>query len=296
MRLVNERMRREIYPWFLVRHCYDREAWEIARPDDAQLVFNRRTTLAGNYAHLAFAALDLDFPAAMTQRLLAAALNARLEAARSLPSWTESMATLDSLAEAGICRDPRAANFWADFWAQGREGKSDGSPKLCFMPQYWSLANAMIAHADGRQQTISAAVDRLGAMKPLKKLGKKGEPWFEAMRALAIDALAGPGANFTDLLAAAGAAGERFWDTADGVMLEAVFSRWCLGFAGVARDRGWPPQDVDPHPNIPLALLRLPPLDVNQVGLPYPDENLKDAIQKQLEQLDPERARPTNST
>ena len=288
MRLLNKRMRREIYPWNLVRQCYDLEAWEIARPDNPEVVFNRNNNLAGNYAHLAFAALDLDFPAAMSQHLLAAALNARLEGFQRMPTWTESMSTIDSLAEAGICRDTRAAGAWLNLWAQGREGRSDGAPGLCYMPQYWALANALSSYWSGEPEAQSTALHRLHSIKPLKKLGKKGEPWFEAMRALAIDALEKPGQNFTDLLAAAGSASERFWDTPEGVKLEAVFSRWCLGFACIARDRGWPAPEADPHPNIPVVLLRLAPLEVNQVGLPYPDENLRDAIQRLLEQLDKE--------
>ena len=161
----------------------------------------------------------------------------------------------------GIARDANAARSFAELYSRTSAGTSDGDPKVVSKPLHWGVANVLVAHATGA--SLEDAGKRLKSIPPSKKLGAKVGVILEAVRDLALECATAKSPEPTKHLRRLAEANAALWRYDDIGTFEAYLCQWGLALACVARDRGWKMPEEDPHPSMPLALLRLKPSKVD---------------------------------
>jgi hypothetical protein len=219
-----------------------------------------------SFQELAMAALDLGFGIELARNFLADSAWAYINLVR----YTRDPSAVDMpevLFRIGTCHDtPAAVAFCADY-LETREGRrGDRSPRGFDSPapddHHWHFANALALFHTGDTAGLAAALDELGTLPP-RKWRKYSDPWFKAMTRLAVHCLSASAPDPWDLLAEAAELNAKMFaaDIKD-LHYDAWFAERLLAFACAAQQRGWAVSDRDPHPSMPLGLLRLPPMRV----------------------------------
>ncbi|APR75268.1 Hypothetical protein A7982_00614 [Minicystis rosea] len=236
---------------------------------------------------LAMAAFDLGFGAETARQHLAESAGFYLDLQDRTAKSTapEALRTLFRIA---TTHDADAAKRFAKAYLQTPEGKrGEPSPRGMKTPNaddpWWYLANALACYYAGDAKGLADAVAELRTVPPPK--GPKGtDAWWSAMVELATQCLTAPSPDPFDLLAKVGELSAKvLGKEAQNLFYEAWFGEIALAFAAVAAERGWKIPDEDPHPSMPLALLRLPHASVPKRAwgdLPVIEPELAAAIER----------------
>jgi hypothetical protein len=239
------------------------------------------------YRDLAMAALDFGFDVDVARKLLADSAWAYI----NLQRYTRDPSAVNMpevLFRIGTCHDAPAGVAFCVAYLETREGRrGDRSPRGFNSPEpddhHWHFANALALFHTGDTAGLAAALDELPALPP-RKWRKYSDSWFKAMTRLAVHCLSAPTPDPWELLAEAAELNAKMFavDIKD-LHYDAWFAERLLAFACAAQQRGWTVPDRDPHPSMPLALLRLPPMRVPDYPWsepPAPDPELVRAIER----------------
>ena len=253
---------------------------------------------AVRYEMMAMAAFDLGFGLQPVRELLANSAWACIGLQRHTRSSVayEAMRTLFWI---GTCHDPRAAFEYAVGYLYTPEGRrGERSPRGFETPypddHFWHLANALALFHAGDAPGLTAALDELRSLPP-RKQWKYSDAWFKAMTALAVHCLTSPAPDPWELLRAVAEINQKkFARDHKDLFYEAWFGEIAMSFACAAQQRGWVVPEEDPHPSMPLALLRLPPMPVPDYPWwepPAPPPELVKAIERVAKGLPAAQAR-----
>lgn len=230
---------------------------------------------------LGVAALDLGLPPEAIRVFFADASRAYyhhiLQNIATNPLMGEPDRATESFFGFGIARDAAAAKTFAELYSRTSAGMSQRNPKLTRKPLHWGVANVLVAHATGG--SLADAAKQLKSIPASKALGAKVGAIMESLRELAFECATGrpEPTNHLRKLAEANAA---IWRYDDIGTFEAYLCQWGLALACLARERGWRMPEEDPHPSMPLALLRLKPvkIDLSDDKFPPPAADMKKRI------------------
>ncbi len=103
---------------------------------------------------------------------------------------------------------------------------------------------------------------------------------MERLRDLALECVTARSPEPTRRLRALAEANATIWRYNEIGTFEAYLCQWGLFLAALARDRGWKVPEEDPHPSMPLALLRLEPvrIDLSNEAFAPADAEMKKRI------------------
>jgi hypothetical protein len=250
---------------------------------------------SGAYQELAMVAFDLGFGLELTRKLLADSAWAYL----GLQQHTLQSAAVDMpevLFRIGTCHAAQTATAFCAGYLDTPEARRGECGPRGVTPDpddhFWHLANALALFHVGEANGLADALDELVTLPP-RKWRKYSDPWFKAMARLAIHCLTAPSPDPWDILAETAIVNAKMFavDIKD-LHYDAWFAEKVLAFACAAQQRGWVVPDRDPHPSMPLALMRLPPVPVPDYPWdqpPAPDPELVRAIERVAKGLPPRK-------
>ena len=257
---------------------FEEKSWSPARPDLETSVFGTLDDIIMRYQLLGLVSLDLGLGLEKARFYFAWSGRAFLRAAK-LP-MREGLDVMPAFSAFGITGDEKAAREFARDWAKGEVVQKEGESELCENEWSFSLNYVLAGHASGDSHLREKSVDYLKNKKPYKKFGAAGTAWFEAMRELALLCIEEKKPDPFEALTKAAMQNQAYWKT--GWEDDVVFERWfawnLFGFAAIAKQRGWSVPAKDPHPSIPLGLLRLPKMAIPDGEWLRPDEETHMAI------------------
>ena len=230
------------------------------------------------------AALDHDFGAAVVQRWLCESAGCH-HAVLRLEQNAFANDAWRCLSRIGLCGDFAAAKCFAAEYLKtpdavhGEEGTGGPSP----MPNdhFWHPTKALACFFAESSQ-LGAALDELLGM-PAPKRWKHSADWWRGITRLARESLGNDNPEPSTLLREVAEINQRMfeqWHKDD--FFERWFGELTLAFACAAHAAGWQIPEDDPHPSLPLELLRLPQkrVVVREVAtLPRLDHQLRTAIE-----------------
>jgi hypothetical protein len=248
------------------------------------------------YLELAMLSMDLGFGPEIARDLLGMSARAGIQYQQYTPlSGAPDM--LEVLFRIGTCHDAQAATAFCAAYLDTPEGRrGERSPRGFDSPgpddHFWHFANALALFHTGDTAVLPAALDEMLSLPP-RKWRKYSDPWFKAMTGLAIHCLTAPAPDPWELLAETAVVNAKMFaaDIKD-LHYDAWIAEKPLAFASAAQQRGWVVPDRDPHPSMPLALLRLPPMPVPDYPWsepPAPDPGLVRAIERVAKGLPPRK-------
>jgi hypothetical protein len=228
---------------------------------------------AYGFVCLAVACMDLGRPTEEARGWLGASLVAHYEGIRRTPTKAREDDPMFASFIAGVHRDEAAFARHAEAWEATPLGTQGEDYTDCTNPHFLRLSRVLVARTRGAP-ALEQAMESVRTAPPWKG-SKKGLPFYEGCRDMLIDAVAAPAPDplpFLKRLAPRN--GKSWWD----FYQETFLAQRPVGLAVVARDRGWIPPDKDPHPSMPMALLRLPPRPIVFGPLPRPSAELREQI------------------
>jgi hypothetical protein len=246
-------------------HPFESWRWKPLGPRSTS---SQREDWYGNVSamnqNLGVAAIDLGMPPDAVRAFFADASRAYyrhiVQNVETNPLIGEPDRATESFFGFGIARDTASAKAFAEIYSRTAAGMSEGNPKLTRNALHWGVANVLVCHAKG--SSLEEAANRLKKLPASKTLGAKVGAIMESLRELALECATGKPEPTRQLrkLAEANAA---IWRYDDIGTFEAYLCQWGLALACLARDRGWKMPDEDPHPSMPLSLLRLKPIKID---------------------------------
>jgi hypothetical protein len=231
---------------------------------------------ARSYQWLAVAAHGLGRPAVEVRRWLAEEARVWTDCCERAPTALSEIDAERVFASAGVC--DRAA---CERFSRAYLSTPHGSGAAIYERHWWHLVNAMAHHYSGDEPGAKASLAKLRTFGPFRIGGVRGAAWWKAEQRLGEECLLAKRPQPLERLAELAEMNARYFDWEDDLTPEAFFGARALAHACIARDRGWRPPVRDPHPSIPLELLRLEPMPVPERDwqhLPRPDARLVEAI------------------
>lgn len=203
---------------------------------------------------LGVAGLDLGLPAEAIRDYFADGVRASYQVMTMPDGGADPRSSIRALFALGIAGDKAAARKLAAACVRVgvHPGDADDTNR--------GVADVLMAHALGGSR--AAAVERLKGLRANKRVGANAVAVRESLRELTLHCATATVPEPTKLLRKLAAANAKIW-RAHHAGFEAYLAQHGVAVACMARDRGWRMPEEDPHPSMPVALLRLAPIRID---------------------------------
>lgn len=218
-------------------------------------------SVASRCALLAMTALDLNLGLDRARAWLAEAAACYIDMQNRTGRSTGFMA-LRTTFRIGTCHDASTLEEWSRKYLSTPYGSDWNKANTQPENHYWHFAHVLALFHVGEQSRLESMLEDLTRLGPCKGW-KHSADWFDAMRSLAVEALAASEPSVAEKLAAVAEINQSmFAPKSNAGFYEAWFAELAMAFVPAALARGWTIGDAPPHSSMPLGLFRLSPLNI----------------------------------
>jgi hypothetical protein len=242
------------------------------------------TQVESRCALLSLAALDMGLGMSVVREWLIEAATAHLDMQERTGRSTGFKA-LRTVFRLGTCHDAAVLTRWGEGYLRTPHGSDRNQANSAPGNHYWHFAHVLAAHHAGDRDHLERSLADLREFGPCKGWTHSAD-WFDAMRALALEALTATKPSIDNELAAVAEINQSMFAPRDNDgFYEAWFAELAMSFVPAALQRGWRVEGDGPHVSVPLGLFVLPPREVavrpwSELASLAPDDELAAAIKK----------------